>query len=64
MLTEISGKTDDWRQIYKQIIQTFYISNDVGLKNNVVRRNKCYDVITRTFFINLFRFTHASWGAY
>ena len=31
-------KTDNWRQIYKQTNSVFFSSNEVRLKNNVLRR--------------------------
>ena len=31
-LSELFGKTDNWRQIYKQTSSTFYTLNDVSLK--------------------------------
>ena len=40
-LTELFGKPDNWRQIYKQTSSTFYISNDVS------RRKKLLYVTTR-----------------
>ena len=40
ILTALFGKTDNWRQMHKQTNSTFYSSNEVCLKNNVVRRKK------------------------
>ena len=38
VLPELFGKTDNWWQIYKQAKSTFYSSNKVCLKNNVLGR--------------------------
>ena len=51
ILTELFRKTDNWRQIHKQTNLIFDTSNEVCLKNNVLRRK----IITRFFFyINVF----------
>ena len=49
ILTELLGKTDNWRQIYKQTNSTSYLSNDVCLKNNVLRRNNISDNVDNVF---------------
>ena len=40
ILTELIGKTDNWRQIYKQTSSNIYTSNDVCLQNDVLREEK------------------------
>ena len=50
-LPELSGKTDKWRQICKQTGDTFYTSNDVCLKNKVLRRK---NVQLRTWYESKF----------
>ena len=40
ILTELFGKSDKWWQIYKQMSSNLYMSNDVSLQNNVLRRKK------------------------
>ena len=49
ILTELLGKTDKWRQIYKQTNSTSYLSNDVCLKNNVLRRNNISHKVDNVF---------------
>ena len=40
VLSEVSGKTDHWGQIYKRTSSTFYTSNDAYFQNNVLRTKK------------------------
>ena len=57
ILTKLFEKYDNWRQIYEQVIPTFYTASDVYLQNNVLRRKNYFSVLTTTFFLNLLRFT-------
>ena len=59
ILTELSTKPDNWRQIYKQTSSTFYISNDVS------RRKKLLYVTTRlrnSCLITILKNTEAATG--
>ena len=38
ILAELFGKSDNYQQTYKQANLNFYSSNEVCLKNNVLRR--------------------------
>ena len=56
-LTKLFGKTDSWREIYKQTSLALHILNNVHLQNNVLRKKMLERNIKGRLFINLLRFT-------
>ena len=54
-LSELSRKTDNWRQIYEQTSSIFDTSNDLSLKR--VDWKEKINVITKKFLKNLLTFT-------
>ena len=56
-LTKLFGKTDSWREIYKQTSSALHILNNVRLQNNALRKKMLERNIMGRLFINLLRFT-------
>ena len=55
ILTELFGKLENWRQIYKQTSSTLYTSNDVSLRRVEEKKllGQIIIIITRKFALRI-----------